>query len=66
MGIGVFNLIEGIVDHHLLKIHHVKAGPHQPLYDFGFLAISAGIGITGWLLLRRQPNPLVAKAESPE
>jgi uncharacterized membrane protein len=70
VGIGVFNLFEGIVDHHLLKIHHVKAGLHQSLYDLGFLAISAGIGITGWLLLRRQRSRLAlqigATAESPE
>jgi uncharacterized membrane protein len=70
MGIGVFNLLEGIVDHHLLKIHHVKAGLHQSLYDLSLLAISAGIGIIGWLLLRRQRSLLtpqiVATAESPE
>jgi uncharacterized membrane protein len=34
-GWGLFNLVEGIVDHHLLGIHHVRAGPHQLLYDLG-------------------------------
>lgn len=26
-GWGVFNLVEGLIDHHLLGVHHVRAGP---------------------------------------
>ncbi|MCY7282636.1 MAG: DUF2243 domain-containing protein, partial [Cyanobacteria bacterium CAN_BIN43] len=26
IGFGAFNLVEGIIDHHILQIHHVKAG----------------------------------------
>src|SRR5437868_5912315 len=29
LGWGLFNLVEGIIDHHLLGIHHVKPGPDQ-------------------------------------
>jgi uncharacterized membrane protein len=44
MGWGLFNLIEGVVDHHLLQIHHVRDLPfHIPAYDFLFLAV-AGFG----------------------
>lgn len=50
-GIGLFNLVEGIIDHHLLQIHHVKAGVHQSVYDLSFLAVNAVIlGIGFWLL----------------
>ena len=36
-GWGFFNLVEGIVDHHILEIHHVKAGPNEALFDPGSL-----------------------------
>lgn len=48
-GWGVFNLVEGVVNHLLLGVHHVHSGPHQLRYDVGFLALGAllvGIGIT--------------------
>jgi len=55
LGWGIFNLVEGVVDHHLLGIHHVRDMPqHVPLYDWLFLAIG-GVGLValGWLLARR-------------
>ncbi|MEW5857412.1 MAG: DUF2243 domain-containing protein [Cyanobacteriota bacterium] len=52
LGFGVFNLIEGVIDHHLLGIHHVRAGLHTLGYDVGFLAISALIASAGWMVLQ--------------
>lgn len=55
LGWGLFNLVEGLVDHHLLGIHHVRDMPlHVPAYDWLFLAVG-GLGLTalGWLLARR-------------
>ncbi|MBM0744213.1 DUF2243 domain-containing protein [Phormidium sp. CLA17] len=37
MGAGLFNVVEGIIDHHILGIHHLKLGAHQLLWDLGFL-----------------------------
>ncbi|MBC8040624.1 MAG: DUF2243 domain-containing protein [Opitutaceae bacterium] len=38
-GWGVFNLVEGLIDHHLLNLHHVRPGhPHELLFDLLFLA----------------------------
>ena len=38
-GWGVFNFVEGVVDHQILGIHHVLAGsPHQVAADMAFLA----------------------------
>ncbi len=54
LGWGIFNLVEGVIDHHLLGIHHVRDVPqHVPLYDWLFLAIG-GVGLVaiGWLLAR--------------
>jgi uncharacterized membrane protein len=53
MGWGLFNLVEGIVDHHLLGIHHVRGGPHQTWWDLGFLAFGAVLVGVGWWIARR-------------
>jgi len=48
LGWGLFNLVEGVIDHHLLGLHHVRDLPaHVPLYDWMFL----GIGGVGLILL---------------
>jgi len=52
-GWGAFNLVEGIVDHHILTIHHVKAGEHQLAFDLGFLGLGAALALAGYLLMRR-------------
>ena len=54
LGWGIFNLVEGLVDHHLLGIHHVRDMPmHVPLYDWLFVGLG-GVGLIaiGWLLAR--------------
>jgi uncharacterized membrane protein len=53
-GWGAFNLVEGVVDHHLLNIHHVRDMPvHVPLYDWLFLAVAgAGFAALGLMLMR--------------
>lgn len=51
-GWGLFNLVEGVVDHHVLGIHHVHGGPHQLWWDLGFLALGGVLVGVGWLLRR--------------
>jgi uncharacterized membrane protein len=52
LGAGLFNFIEGIVDHQILGIHHVKPGLNQLAWDIGFLIFGAGLALVGWILLR--------------
>jgi uncharacterized membrane protein len=52
IGWGLFNLVEGVVDHHLLGVHHVRPGPNQLAYDLSFLAWGAIMLIVGRLLVR--------------
>jgi uncharacterized membrane protein len=52
VGWGLFNLVEGIVDHHILGIHHVRETGSQTAWDLGFLAFGALLVIGGWLLAR--------------
>jgi len=51
-GAGAFNLVEGVINHHILGIHHVKSGPNELAWDLGFLLLGAVLAITGWLLAR--------------
>jgi uncharacterized membrane protein len=55
MGFGIFNVVEGIIDHHLLGIHHVNetVAREQWIYwDLGFVVWGAIMLAGGWLLLR--------------
>lgn len=64
VGWGIFNLVEGVVDHHVLGIHHVRSGPDQLLWDIGFLVLGALLVVVGWLLQRTgrptEPGPATA------
>ncbi len=51
-GWGTFNIVEGIVDHHLLGIHHVRTGPDQLFWDLGFLAWGAVMLVGGLAVIR--------------
>jgi uncharacterized membrane protein len=63
MGFGIFNVVEGIIDHHLLGIHHVNetVPPEQWIYwDLGFLVWGAAMLLGGWFMVR------TGKRETPE
>jgi len=48
LGWGLFNLVEGVIDHHLLHLHHVVEVPGHLPYDVAFLASGAvliGLGV---------------------
>ena len=50
-GWGGFNLVEGVVDHQLLGLHHVRDDLGGPLgWDLGFLAFGASLLVVGWRL----------------
>jgi len=55
MGFGIFNLVEGVIDHHILGIHHVNetVPHHQWIYwDLAFLVWGALMLVGGWFLWR--------------
>jgi uncharacterized membrane protein len=52
-GWGAFNLLEGLIDHQLLGIHHVRDDRGGPIgWDLAFLALGAGLALVGWWLVR--------------
>lgn len=72
MGFGIFNLVEGIVDHHILQIHHVNetVPMNQWIYwDIGFLVWGAAMLRGGWVLLksgqRETSNESISRRAAP-
>jgi uncharacterized membrane protein len=57
VGWGSFNVVEGVVDHQLLGLHHVRegAGIDETAWDLGFLAFGALLVAGGWLLASVAP-----------
>jgi uncharacterized membrane protein len=54
-GCGLFNFVEGLLDHQILGIHHVLPGnPHQFLFDMLYLANGLMFIIAGVWLIRPQ------------
>jgi uncharacterized membrane protein len=53
LGWGLFNVIEGVIDHQLLGLHHVHEYVDDKLpWDLGFLAFGALQLLVGWLLIQ--------------
>jgi uncharacterized membrane protein len=53
IGWGLFNLVEGLIDHHLLQLHHVYEPAGLSVWDWLFLLWGAGMLGGGWWLCRR-------------
>jgi uncharacterized membrane protein len=65
IGFGAFNLLEGIVDHHLLGLHHVnETVPREQwvYWDSAFLVWGAAMLIAGWSMLKSGRRETVAEA----
>lgn len=59
MGWGLFNLVEGLIDHELLQVHHVyQNDPHHfLLWDLLFLVSGLALTLVGGLLIRSATAP---------
>ncbi len=53
IGAGLFDVVEGIIDHQILGIHHVKPGTNQLAWDLGFLVFGALLVLVGWIMLQK-------------
>ena len=58
VGWGAFNIVEGLVDHQILGVHHVRDDLGGPIaWDVGFLVVSAALVAAGWALARTARHP---------
>ena len=68
VGFGLFNLVEGLVNHHLLGLHHVNetvAREHWIYWDLGFLVWGALMLVGGLWLVRRGRHETPAAVAAP-
>jgi uncharacterized membrane protein len=65
-GWGTFNLVEGLIDHQILGVHHVRDDLGAPLgWDLAFLALGAILVAIGAMLSRspaRAPGVNIARS----
>lgn len=53
-GWGIFNVLDGMVNHQILGVHHVRDDLDGPLsWDIGFLVLGSLLILGGWALHRR-------------
>jgi uncharacterized membrane protein len=63
-GWGLFNVIEGLLDHFLLRVHHVRHGPGQLAWDIGFLLFGIVLSLAG-REIARTAGPEAARRDRP-
>jgi uncharacterized membrane protein len=64
LGWGLFNLIEGVIDHHLLALHNVREIPEPLSWNIGFLLVGGGLlTLVGWALVRGEVRPRQPSSE---
>lgn len=69
LGWGLFNLLEGLVNHHLLGLHHVnETAPLEQwlAWDLGFVAWGLIMLVGGWLLVQRERDAVSAQGGGSE
>ena len=58
VGWGLFNLVEGVIDHLLLGVHHVRDDLGGPIgWDIGFLVLGAVQVAGGWAMAATGRRP---------
>lgn len=66
LGWGLFNLVEGIIDHQILAVHYVRQVPNYTVYNLMFLAVGGVLFILiGWILMKAGRRVAVATGAVP-
>ncbi len=65
MGWGIFNLVEGLIDHHILNLHHVIERLGVSGADYAFLLSGVLFISIGWMLDRAGSKDTPASHPSP-
>jgi uncharacterized membrane protein len=57
LGWGIFNLADGISNHHIFALHHLREYSDNPLlWDLGYLVSGVVLSVAGWLITRGVPS----------
>jgi uncharacterized membrane protein len=57
LGWGLFNLVEGVIDHHVLALHHVVERLGASAWDWAFLGSGIVLVVVGWIATRTSAAP---------
>jgi uncharacterized membrane protein len=64
LGWGAFNVVEGVVNHHVLELHHVReSSSNQAAWDIAFLVWGGAMVAGGWYLWRSKEREVVESAD---
>jgi uncharacterized membrane protein len=63
LGWGIFNIVEGVINHHILMLHNVREITTDiVIWNYSFLGISVIFLIIAWILIRHgAPDHLYSK-----
>lgn len=64
-GWGLFNVVEGLIDHQLLGLHHVHPGSHQLGWDMGFILLGAALTAGGWTTIQYGQQGAMSRSAQP-
>jgi uncharacterized membrane protein len=54
-GWGSFNIVEGIIDHHVIGLHNVRElYPHPNVWNYGFIIFSVIVTLVGYLVIEKR------------
>ncbi len=60
VGLGAFHIVDQVVFHLVLEVHHIRMVENYQLYDWAFFTVGAGFVAAGALLVRR-PSELAQR-----
>lgn len=63
-GWGLFNVVEGTIDHELLQVHHVYQNGNHGLWDAVFLVVGVGLLVGGAAVVRAEMRVLAGMRAS--
>lgn len=63
-GWGLFNMIEGVIDHQLMRLHNVREVSSPELWNYGFLLVAAAMLAGGIGMMRHRGYKPVVQQES--
>ena len=56
LGWGLFNLVEGVIDHHILHLHHVVERLGVSIFDYAFLLSGVLLSVGGVMMIKSARN----------
>ncbi len=65
LGWGLFNVVEGVIDHEILQVHHVYQNGNHLLWDLVFLLAGVLFCVLGSMLMRTRDIPRSVRTGGP-